>query len=83
MVERLLALIGPGKGPQVRMKGFRKPILRVRQLTCGGHVIVKTDGGEKIIDQSGDHELPESGWIQCQHVGKSKKLTCIVIGKAS
>jgi hypothetical protein len=83
MVERLVALIGPGNGPQVHVKGFREPVLRIRQLTCGGHVVVVTDGQEQIITESGDHTIPEARWLQCRHVGKSKKLTCVVTGKAS
>lgn len=78
MADRLLALVGKGRGPVLRTAGMREPRLRVHGLLEGERLTVETDSETLIIDKSGVHEIEVTGWVQIASEGECKDLICTV-----
>lgn len=79
MSDRLVGLIGPGKGPQVPT-WYRSSVAKIAGLRPGGTVLVHTEGGVITkLDGDGVHAIPKSEYVQFEHEGDSKYLLCEVL----
>lgn len=81
MADKLVALLGPGDGPRMFTGKMPNLVARVVNLTDGS-VEVNHDQGTMLIETVGNHQLPESEFIQFCHKGKSKNLICTLLSKA-
>lgn len=78
MPRRLLALVGSGKGPLLRIEGFVNPQVNIKGLKAGEEVHVWTDGLAYIFNIAGIHKVDVAEWLSVEGKGSSKTLVCIV-----
>lgn len=82
MADRLVALLGPGVGPEVPLLGRRAKI-RVNGLREGERVAVTLQNGKGVVSSSikedGDHSIECGRMVSVSHEGTSIGLICEVI----
>lgn len=81
MADKLVALLGPGDGPRMFTGRMSNLVARVVNLT-EGCVSVSHDQGTTVISEVGNHQLPDTEFVQFSHKGKSKSLICTLLSKA-
>lgn len=81
MADRVLGLMGPGRGPAVPTWGKRAKAV-VSGLMCRGEPVVtaiRAQVEEKVkLKGNGEHELPEADFLVVEFDGKSKTMICMI-----
>ncbi len=78
MPDRLVGLVGKGKGSRLYTSTFRNMHVSIRGLGAGDVVKVKTDNEVFEFHQPGNHKLPSSDWVEFEGQGECKNLICSV-----
>lgn len=86
MADRLLALYGTGKGPVIPVKGEARLLVQGLPNGSPDERVLAILGGSVFDDISihkdGEYSLPgDTVTVQCNHEGKNKHLSCIVVSK--
>jgi hypothetical protein len=82
MADKMVALLGPGKGPRMftgRMTNLIAKVIGLRD----GHVEIHHDSAVITVESGGEFPVPDSQWMQFHHHGKSKSLICTIQSKAN
>lgn len=82
MADKLVALLGPGKGPRLFTGRMKNLVLCVRNLSTG-EVVITADREAWKIELDGEYPIPDSEWLEFSHEGKSKHLICTIQSKAN
>lgn len=77
MADKLVALLGPGRGPRMFTGRMRNLVARVSNLKSGV-VEITHDEATLTVESGGEFPVPDSSWIQFQHIGSSKHLICTI-----
>jgi hypothetical protein len=84
MANRMVALVGPGVGPQICTKRLKNLKARVCGLADGSMEIVAflADGTKTTVTfvVNGLLEIPDAIAVQASHSGPSKRLICEIWG---
>lgn len=79
MADRLLGLVGDGRGPLIRTARMRKPVLHIQGPSEGWQVKVECDSQTYTFDELGKHPLKETDWLQIEAQGDNcRSLICTV-----
>ena len=81
MADKLVALLGSGDGPRMFTGRMRNLVARVVGLT-GNPVRIVHDSGTEVVTEPGNHQIPDSEFVQFHHEGKSKTLICTLRSQA-
>ena len=85
MARRSCALIGPGKGPQVRVSGTSAKV-QIRGLGEDERVFVVQQLDEHadlvlMVKDNGDHELADCNYVSVEYKGSNRGfIACVLIG---
>ena len=82
MADKLVALLGPGKGPRLFTGRMQNLVAKVQGLTHGIVSIIH-DSATITVESGGEFPVPDSKWLQFHHDGKSKSLICTIQSKAN
>ena len=79
MADKLLALVGPGKGPRLCTKRMGQLKIRHSGLNTGT-VIVHHEGGQEESTQAGvcEFTIPPSEWVIVEYTGKGRTFLATV-----
>lgn len=77
MADKLVALLGPGRGPRMFTGRMKNLVARVANLK-EGVVEIQHDEATITVESGGEFPVPDSSWIQFQHHGSSKHLICTI-----
>lgn len=81
MADKMLGLVGPGSGPQMRTEGM--PNLKTRILNLKDGVVKVLAGDQEFeFNEAGVYSLPDSPWVCFSHDGTSRQLICTVFSGA-
>lgn len=78
MADRLLALVGSGKGPVLRTARMKRPILHITSLSAEFEVNVKLEDRQLQFTQPGKYDLQETDWVEVQASGNCSSLICTI-----
>jgi hypothetical protein len=79
MADRLLGLVGDGRGPVLRTARMKKPTLHIQGEAEDWQVIVECDSHTYTFNELGRHQLRETNWLQIEAKGANcRKLICTV-----
>lgn len=76
MADRLLALVGPGKGPKLCTKRMGK--LRIKLSEFRGLVNVSNEIGQLQFEGGCEFTIPPTPWIEVEYLGKDKQFMATV-----
>lgn len=77
MADKLVALLGPGRGPRMFTARMKNLVARVSNLK-EGVVEIEHDEATITVESGGEFPVPDSSWITITHKGKSKHLICTI-----
>jgi gentisate 1,2-dioxygenase len=78
--DKMIALVGPGSGPQMRTEGMPNLHARILNIKDG---VVKVLAGEREFEfrEAGVYPLPDSPWVSFSHDGSSRSLICTLFSR--
>lgn len=80
MADKMIGLVGPGKGPQMRTHGMKNLHTRILNIKDGA-VKILAGSQEFEFSEAGVYSLPDSPWVSFSHNGTSRHLICTLFSR--
>ena len=77
MADKLLALVGPGKGPRLCTKRMGQLLIRLSGFTKGV-VRIYHEGGQEERLEACEFSVPPSPWVEIEYEGKERSFISTV-----
>lgn len=80
MAQKLIGLVGTGLGPEISLRQFKEPRVKLVMMKEGDKLVIfHADGTQTEVFENGEHSVPRQDTIRFRLDGTSKKALCFIV----